>query len=84
MKVVGSLLLGVAVGTGVALLFSPNSGKRNRQLITKKSKALTREASKAVNDYLSKAKHGYNKVVDDYAQKSKRAIENGKELITVE
>lgn len=52
------VLLGAAIGAGIALLFAPGSGKETRRLVRKKAKALTREAGEgylSVRDQTRKA-----------------------------
>jgi gas vesicle protein len=44
------VLLGAAIGAGIALLFAPGSGEETRRLVRKKARSLTREAGEG---YLS-------------------------------
>lgn len=81
-KVVGTLFIGAAIGATAALLLSPHSGRRNRQLLMKKSQGVSKQVKKAVSDYLSTARRKYNTTVDVYAEKGKRVIDDAQELIT--
>ncbi|MGD0651733.1 MAG: YtxH domain-containing protein [Verrucomicrobiia bacterium] len=42
--------IGALVGTGVALLYAPHSGKETRELIAKKGRALKGQATDALDD----------------------------------
>jgi gas vesicle protein len=42
--------IGALVGTGVALLYAPHSGKETRELIAKKGRALNGQATDALDD----------------------------------
>jgi gas vesicle protein len=44
------ILVGAAVGAGIALLFAPGSGEETRRLVRKKARALSRETGE---EYLS-------------------------------
>jgi gas vesicle protein len=44
------VVLGAAIGAGIALLFAPGSGEETRRLVRKKARSLTREAGEG---YLS-------------------------------
>jgi len=83
LKVVGGVLLGAAIGAGIGLLVAPSSGKRNRDLITKKSKKYSRKALEAAAEYIDDLKRNYNKKVDSYAQNGKSSLESLKEAIKI-
>ena len=45
---IGALLLGIGVGVGISLLFTPRSGEENRQLIADKAREGVDRATLAV------------------------------------
>lgn len=47
---VGSFLLGIAVGAGIALLFAPQSGEETRRQITRSARRVRRAATDAVGE----------------------------------
>ncbi|HEY4131961.1 MAG TPA: YtxH domain-containing protein [Gemmatimonadaceae bacterium] len=47
---VGSFLLGIAIGAGVALLFAPHSGAATRRGIKRRAMRVKRSAERAVTD----------------------------------
>ena len=47
---VGSFLLGIAIGAGVALLFAPRSGRATRRDIKRRAMRMRRAAETAVSD----------------------------------
>jgi gas vesicle protein len=42
--------IGALIGTGVALLYAPRSGKQTRELLVKKGRALKGQATDAIED----------------------------------
>ncbi|MEI6477662.1 MAG: YtxH domain-containing protein [bacterium] len=52
---VGVAAIGAAVGGVLGVLLSPNSGKRNRQIIANESKKAVKAVSKAAKPVLKKA-----------------------------
>jgi len=47
---IGTLLLGVAIGAGLALLFAPGSGKDTRQMIGGRARRVSDRARDVAND----------------------------------
>ena len=47
---IGALLLGIGVGVGISLLFTPRSGEENRQLIADKAREGVDRATLAVGE----------------------------------
>ncbi len=83
LKVVGGVLLGAAIGAGIGLLVAPSSGKRNRDLITKKSKKYSKQALEAASEYIDDLKKDYNKKVEAYTKNGKSSLETLKEAIKI-
>ncbi|MBA2688227.1 MAG: YtxH domain-containing protein [Gemmatimonadaceae bacterium] len=82
---VGPLLLGIALGTGIALLFAPQSGADTRRLIRKKAREakntvadVVDEVASTVTDGLSRAKEG----VEDRIDSARDAVELKKRQIS--
>ena len=68
--------IGALIGTGVALLYAPRSGKETRELLAKKGRDLKSKASDAVDD----AKH----FVEGKKSELAAAFEAGKEAMREE
>ena len=48
--ILAAFAIGAVIGTGVALLYAPRSGKETRALIAKKGRALKGQATDALED----------------------------------
>ena len=48
--VLAAFAIGAVIGTGIALLYAPRSGKETRALIAKKGRALKGQATDALED----------------------------------
>lgn len=48
--ILAAFAIGAVIGTGVALLYAPRSGKETRALIAKKGRALKGQAADAIED----------------------------------
>lgn len=57
----GGILLGSAIGVISALLLAPESGKRTRKKLKKKSRKYSKDAIQAVRQYLMGSKKDANK-----------------------
>ena len=89
---VGSLLLGVAIGAGVALLFAPQSGPETRQRIRSEADRARRRAQRLANDVSASVQESINEArsqveervdaartaVDLLRQQVARAVEAGR------
>lgn len=70
-SVVTAFALGALVGTGLALLYAPQSGRETRDMVCKK----TQDLKHAAGDAIEQGKH----MVSDVRQKAREVIEKGKE-----
>jgi gas vesicle protein len=75
--VLAAFAIGALIGTGVALLYAPRSGKETRALITKKSRALKGQATDAIGDAIDSAKD----FVDGKKAELAAAIEAGQDAM---
>ena len=81
---VGPLLLGIALGTGIALLFAPQSGAETRRLIRRKAEGakdavadVIDEVASTVTDSIGKARDSVSEKIDatrDAVEMKKRQI----------
>ena len=76
--VVGSLMLiaGGNLGTGAALLFAPQSGKKTRRDVQKYARRMRSEAEEMVEDFSDKV----TDVVDNLNDKTQDILSRGKEV----
>lgn len=65
---IGSFLLGLAVGAGVALLFAPRSGEETRRDIQRKARKVTDQAQDLVSEITD--------TVGDTFQQAKSSVED--------
>ena len=82
---VGPLLLGIALGTGIALLFAPQSGAETRRIIRRKAldakdavADVMDEVASTVTDSISRAKE----TVEEQLDSARDAVELKKRQIT--
>jgi gas vesicle protein len=68
--------IGALVGTGIALLYAPRSGKETRKLIADKSRELKGKATDAIEDARN--------FIDDKKAEITAAVEAGKEAMREE
>jgi gas vesicle protein len=64
----GSFLLGIAVGAGIALLFAPQSGEETRRRLARSARRARRAAGDAVGDV--------GQVVTDTFESARRQVED--------
>ena len=66
---VGPLLLGIALGTGIALLFAPQSGADTRRLIRRKAQDAKDAVGDIVDEVASTVTDGIGKARDSVSDK---------------
>jgi len=71
--VLAAFAIGALIGTGVALLYAPRSGKETRALIVKKGRALKGQATDAIESA--------KEFIDDKKAELAAAIEAGKDAM---
>ena len=81
-KVIGSFLIGAAVGAVSGILLAPHSGKKTRKKIKAESKRMADELIEKANESLATAKRNYNKKRDEYVKSGKSTINNLSDAIT--
>lgn len=82
---VGSLLLGVAIGAGVALLFAPRSGEETRTEIRRRARNAgdrAREVAEGVTDSVADTFESARSRVEEQIQSARSAIELKKRQVT--
>lgn len=72
-KLIGALLLGVAVGGALGILFAPGKGSETRKKLSEKGDDFTDAMKKKFNDILEQIK----KEVDTAKDKADEFTENG-------
>jgi gas vesicle protein len=75
--VVVSFLAGAAIGSGLALLFAPKTGREVREQI----KDLTEDAVDKIKDYAKEAQEKVKDYAKDAQEKVKATYESGKEVV---
>jgi gas vesicle protein len=75
--VVVSFLAGAAIGSGLALLFAPKTGREVREQI----KDLTEDAVDTIKDYAKEAQEKVKVYARDAQEKVKATYESGKEVV---
>jgi len=75
--VVVSFLAGAAIGSGLALLFAPKTGREMRDQI----KELTEDAVDKIKDYAQDAQEKVKDYARDAQEKVKATYESGKEVV---
>lgn len=66
---IGPLLLGIALGTGIALLFAPQSGIETRRLIRRKAQDARDAVADVVDEVASTVTDGIGKARDSVSDK---------------
>jgi gas vesicle protein len=56
-KIVGSLLVGVALGGVLGILYAPHKGTKTRRMIIDKTEDLTHQVNEKINDFLEEARN---------------------------
>ncbi len=82
---VGPLLLGIALGTGMALLFAPQSGAETRRLIRKKAQQAKDSVADVVDEVASTVTDGIGRAretVEDRIDSARDAVELKKRQIS--
>jgi gas vesicle protein len=82
---VGSLLLGVAIGAGVALLFAPRSGEETRTRIRRKARRAgdaAREVAEGVTDSVADSFESARSRVEHQIESARSAIVMKKQQVT--
>lgn len=82
---VGPLLLGIALGTGIALLFAPQSGAQTRRSIRRKALQAKDAVSEVVDEVASSVAGGLEKArdsVDDGIESARVAVDLKKRQIS--
>lgn len=70
---IGAFLLGIGVGIGVSLLFTPRSGEENRQLIAEKTRDGVDRATLAIGELKDQVQAGLDNA-GDAAQDLKQRV----------
>lgn len=82
---IGPLLVGLAIGAGVTLLFAPRSGAATRRDIKRRAMRVRRAAEDAVNDVADTAVGAFDEArrrVEDQIDSARRAIDLKKQQVT--
>lgn len=77
----GGLLLGNVVGAGAMLLMAPQSGKKTRKQIQRKSRKMNKQTAKMVKHKANQVTTGIQDVVDDQTERWESVIEAGKTAV---
>ncbi|TRX60529.1 YtxH domain-containing protein [Fulvivirga sp. M361] len=81
LKIIGSLLLGTAVGAVVGLLTAPESGKKTRKKLDGETQKFLSNINQAVGDSLQTLKSSYQDVVSEVASNAKKHISQGEKKV---
>ena len=81
-KVIGSFLIGAAVGAVSGILFAPYSGRKTRKKIKNESMRLADDLIDKANESLATAKRAYNQKLEEYAKTGKAKIDNLSDAIS--
>lgn len=82
---VGSLLLGVVIGAGVALLFAPRSGEETRSEIRRRARSAgnkARDVAEEVSDSVADTFESARSRVEQQIESARTAIEMKKRQVT--
>ena len=82
---VGSLLLGFAIGAGVALLFAPRAGIETRRELTRGARRVQRSAQGVVDDVTGTVTGGFNQArqhVEEHIDAARQAVELKRAQVT--
>ena len=80
----GSLLLGLAIGAGLALLFAPQSGEQTRHALRRRARRAGRAAQRVAEDVTETVSDTFNdarKRVEDRLDSAREAVEVKKEQV---
>ena len=72
-KLIGSLLLGAAIGGGIAILFAPDKGSKTRRKIANKSDDLTDAMKEKFNSFIAEIE----KEMEAVKEKASEFVEKG-------
>lgn len=75
---IGSLLIGFAIGAGVALLFAPRSGMETRRELTRGARRMQRSAQDVVEDVTGTVSDGFHQArqhVEEHIDAARQAVE---------
>jgi len=75
-RIVGTFLAGLLIGTGLGILFAPQSGRRTRKEIER----LGRKAKDFVWDFQETLKENIDDLIEDIAEVTRDSLEKGKEI----
>lgn len=75
-RLVGTLLAGLLIGTGLGMLFAPQSGQRTREDIGK----LGRITKDLVWDFQESLKESIDRLIEDTAEVTRDSLEKGKKI----
>lgn len=81
---IGSFMIGLAVGAGLALLLAPQSGEETRRSITRNARKVRRAAEEAVGDVAGKVEDTFETAraqVEDKIREARTSIEMKKEQV---
>lgn len=82
---VGPLLIGLALGTGIALLFAPQSGVETRRMIRRKAEEAKDSLADVVDEVASTVTDGIGRArdsVEDRIESARDAVETKKRQIS--
>ena len=82
---VGSLLLGFALGAGIALLFAPRAGIETRRELTRGARRVQRSAQGVVNEVTDTVTEGFHHArlqVEEHIDAARHAVELKREQVT--
>lgn len=75
-KVTGAFLIGGLIGSFIALLYAPQSGKRTRRDISKTAKKAKRHANEIAEETIE----SISSFVEDITEKTSEIISRGKDI----
>jgi len=75
-KIIGSFLIGAAVGAASGILLAPTSGRKTRKKIKNQTKRMADDLMHKANDTLNTAKKTYNHKLEEIAKSGKARIDN--------
>jgi gas vesicle protein len=78
---VAGLLIGGLSGAGAMLLLAPQSGKKTRAQIQKKSDDLRKQTTKAAEDALDQVRGKAHQITDDVHEQAESLGQHGQDVI---
>ena len=81
MRVVAGLLIGGLAGAGVMLLLAPQSGKRTRASIQRKSIELRDQASDSLDDAVAQVRATARQITSDISDRAEELQQRGQEML---